>query len=99
MGQNGVWGHGQLTPPAFEVPVLVRSFHQRLPEGTKRLPKHLPHFNLVLYLARELGWEANKSFDVLPNDYVVYGNDIDGFAGKAKILFKEDGTYTHHVEL
>jgi len=28
---------------------------------------------------------------------VIYGNDIDGFAGKAEILFKPDNTYDFKV--
>lgn len=98
LGQEGRWGHGQLTAAAFEVPVLVRSFGQTLPVKTKSLPKHLPHFNLIIYLARELGWKANQEPDALPKDYVIYGNDIDGFAGKTSVRFNDDGSYAHKVE-
>lgn len=97
LGQDGRWGHGQLIAPAFEVPVLVRSFHHALPDGTKKLPKHLPHFNLVLFLARELGWKANQDPTALPKDYVIYGNDIDGFAGKIDVSFLKDGKYEFKV--
>lgn len=93
LGENGHWGHGSLVPTSFEIPVLMLSFNKDLPEGT--LPKYATHYNLSLLLAQELGYNANQSPYKLVEDYVVYGNDIDGFAGKLNIKFQPDGTYQH----
>jgi hypothetical protein len=40
---------------------------------------------------------ANQPFLVLPKDYEIYGNDIDGFAGKASLIFQEDGQYYYKI--
>lgn len=97
MGQEGKWGHGQLTRPAFEIPFIVMSFKKNLPEDVKKIPKYATHYNSTLLLMRELGFKPSHDFLALPKDYVIYGNDIDGFAGKAEILFKPDNTYDFKV--
>ncbi|HXH73837.1 MAG TPA: sulfatase-like hydrolase/transferase [Bacteriovoracaceae bacterium] len=91
LGDNGRWGHGFVEPVSFEVPIIIKSFNQALPANTKKLPKFLTHFNLGLYITKELGYELNQKPEILPLDYEVYGNDIDGFAGKAAIKFNEKG--------
>lgn len=93
LGQNGVWGHGMLNRSSFEVPVIVISYLSELPPKTRLLPRNLTHYNLSLYLAEQLGYKLNQDSTKLVNDYVIFGNDIDGFAGKAEILFKSDNTY------
>ena len=97
MGQDGRWGHGQLIRPAFEIPFMVQSFNHDLPAQTRMMPKYLPHYNISLYLAGVIGFAANQDFTQPVKDYVIFGNDIDGFAGKAKILFNPDGTYDFKV--
>jgi glucan phosphoethanolaminetransferase (alkaline phosphatase superfamily) len=97
MGQEGKWGHGQLIRPAFEIPFIIKSFQKDLPEDIKRIPKHFTHYNTTLLLIRELGFKPNHSIHILPKDYMIYGNDIDGFAGKAEISFKSDNTYDFKV--
>jgi glucan phosphoethanolaminetransferase (alkaline phosphatase superfamily) len=93
LGVNGRWGHGFLAPAAFEVPLLIQSFHQDLPRRTKELFRFMPHYNLALYTTQALGWETNQSPFTMMNDYVIFGNDIDGFAGKANIKFGILGDY------
>jgi glucan phosphoethanolaminetransferase (alkaline phosphatase superfamily) len=97
LGVNGKWGHGFLAPAAFEVPLLIQSFHQDLPRRTKELFRFMPHYNLALYTTQALGWETNQSPFTMMNDYVIFGNDIDGFAGKANIKFGLLGDYEFKV--
>lgn len=97
MGQDGRWGHGQLIKPAFEIPLMIKTFNQDLPSRTRKLPKYLPHYNISLYLADIIGYSANQDFTKPVKDYVIFGNDIDGFAGKAAISFNPDGTYDFKV--
>lgn len=97
MGQDGRWGHGQLIRPAFEIPLLIKSFHRELPPRTRMIPKYLPHYNISLYLADVLGYSANQDFTKPVDNYVIFGNDIDGFAGKANVSFNPDGTYDFKV--
>lgn len=90
LGENNRYGHGFLQPHAFEIPILMMSFNQDLPKRVNDLPKFLPQYNLSLFLAQQIGWKTNQSpFDVL-KDFVIYGNDIDGFAGKADVTFEKD---------
>lgn len=97
LGQDGRWGHGQLIRPAFEIPLLIHSFNGELPPRTRMIPKYLPHYNISLYLAEVIGYAANQDFTEPVKDYVIFGNDIDGFAGKASISFGPDGTYDFKV--
>lgn len=97
LGEEGKWGHGSLIRSSFEVPVLFFSFNQDLPPETRMIPKNIPHYNLSLYLANELGFKPNQNILKPAHDYVIFGNDIDGFAGKATILFNPDGTYDFKV--
>jgi glucan phosphoethanolaminetransferase (alkaline phosphatase superfamily) len=93
LGQEGFWGHGQLLRATFEIPILIFSYNKSLTPETRSFPKFVPHFNISLYLASELGFRPSVDYKSLPNDYVIFGSDIDGFAGKADISFKPDGTY------
>ena len=93
LGVKGRWGHGFLAPVAFEVPLLIQSFHQELPQRTRELFRFMPHYNLALYTTQALGWETNQSPFTMMKDYVIFGNDIDGFAGKANIKFGTLGDY------
>ena len=97
LGENGHWGHGALIRSSFEVPIMAMSFNADLPVEFKNLPKFIPHYNISLLLAKELGFEPNQNPLVPVKDYVIFGNDIDGFAGKAEILFKPDSTYDFKV--
>lgn len=97
LGQEGHWGHGRLNKYSFEVPVLIMSFNKNLPDNSKLIPKYVPHFNLALFMANELGFSPNHSFLEPPQDYEIFGNDIDGFAGRAKISFGTDNTYDFKV--
>jgi glucan phosphoethanolaminetransferase (alkaline phosphatase superfamily) len=99
LGQAGLWGHGRLDRPSFEVPILIWGHHQGLNPSTQKIPHYVPHYNATLYLAEELGYKPDQNFWILPNDYTIYGNDIDGFAGKAHILFQTSGTYNFKVSL
>lgn len=91
LGEDGHWGHGRLVPTSYEIPVMLMSFNKNLPEGN--IPKYITHYNLSLLLAQELGFDSNQPPLTQINDYVIFGNDIDGFAGKLEVKFKPDGTY------
>lgn len=91
LGEDGHWGHGRLVRTSFEIPVMLMSFNKDLPGGT--IPKYVTHYNLSLLLAQELGFKSNQSPLTLVQDYVIFGNDIDGFAGKLDVKFNPDGTY------
>lgn len=87
LGENSLWGHGFLNKMTYEIPMLIQSFNEDLPNGTKQLPVNLPQYNLGLYLLNQLGLETNQKATSIPTDFSIYGNDIDGFAGKAVIEF------------
>ncbi len=87
LGKKGKWGHGFLNRSSFEVPVLIQSFHQNLPSSIKKLPANLPHYNVALFLAEEMGLRFNQSSTTQLKEYIILGNDIDGFAGHARIEF------------
>lgn len=97
-GQNGQWGHGFLGRTSFEVPLIIRSYAQELPKKTHELPKYLPHYNVGLYLAGQLGINFNHDPLQLPQDYEIYGNDIDGFAGAATIHYNDQNNYDFTVK-
>ena len=97
MGQDGRWGHGQLIRPAFEIPLMIKTFNQDLPPRTRMIPKYIPHYNISLFLADTIGYSSNQDFSVPVENYVIFGNDIDGFAGQAAISFNPDGTYDFKV--
>jgi glucan phosphoethanolaminetransferase (alkaline phosphatase superfamily) len=97
LGEDGKWGHGQLFRSAFEVPVIIMSYNKDLPADLRLIPKFIPHFNISVLIARELGFRPSIEVNSLPKDYVIFGNDIDGFAGKAKLLFSPDSTYDFKV--
>lgn len=99
LGENGHWGHGSLARTSFEVPLLVMTINGEIPEEVKALPKNATHYNIALVLAKELGYALNQDSSKLVKDYVIYGNDIDGFAGQALLQFKEDGNYDFKVQL
>jgi glucan phosphoethanolaminetransferase (alkaline phosphatase superfamily) len=93
LGQDGKWGHGQLITTAFETPLIIQSFNQDLPPETRLIPKFIPHYNVSLYLLKAIGNVPSQDVIKPVKDFVIFGNDIDGFAGKAEISFKPDGTY------
>lgn len=94
LGQEGLWGHGLLHRYAFEIPVIIQSFGAPLPEKTRSLPRYHTHFNLSLFLAEEMGYRPSMPVETLPQDFVILGNDIDGFAGTLKVNFTESGYET-----
>jgi glucan phosphoethanolaminetransferase (alkaline phosphatase superfamily) len=97
LGIDGEWGHGRLARPSFEIPVLIHSYNQELPAEVRSLPKYLTHYNLALFIAQELGHELNQRPSDIIKDYMIYGNDIDGFAGKAEISFEGEDFYNFKV--
>lgn len=90
LGQDGVWGHGMLAKTSIEVPLMIMSFNKPLSSEVKKLPKYVPHYNVALVLAKEMGFKLNQDPLEFPKNYVVYGNDIDGFAGTGEITFTDD---------
>jgi glucan phosphoethanolaminetransferase (alkaline phosphatase superfamily) len=97
-GRNQKFGHGFLAPSSFEIPFFFFSFNQHLPEKTKELPKFLPQYNFSLYLIEQMGWKTNHRPHEPIDDFMIFGNDIDGFAGKMKIKFSSPGEYVYTPE-
>lgn len=93
LGVENRWGHGFLRPAAFEIPILIHSYNRPLPDFTRELPKNMPQYNLSLYIATQIGYKANQDFKTPIQDFIIFGNDIDGFAGKAEIKFAPDNSY------
>ena len=99
LGENGKWGHGQLIPRAFEVPLMITTYNRDLPPATRNLPPFLTQYNASLYLVQQLGYESNQPPEKYPDDFEIFGNDIDGFAGKVKITYPENGRYEMQLKL
>ena len=97
VGRGGRWGHGFLGKYAFEVPMIIQTFNQDLPKRTFELPKHLTHYNLALFTTNQMGWQTNQNPYTVMQDFVIYGNDIDGFAGKAQVKFLPNQDYEINV--
>lgn len=97
MGQGGLWGHGQLHRLSFEVPIIIQSYNSPLPNSVSMFPKFLTHYNLALFITQAMGLEANQKLHLIPSDFTIYGNDLDGFGGEAKILFQPNQTYDFEV--
>lgn len=89
LGEDGHWGHGALHRSAYEVPVIIESFNAPLPAEVKTLPKYLTHYNLSLFLADQMGYQVSQPIERLPQDFMILGNDIDGFAGALKVNFSD----------
>ncbi len=96
-GKDNRFGHGFLAPSSFEIPMMFLSFNQSLPELTQSLPTNLPQYSFSLYLVQQLGYTTNQGPLSTMTDYVIFGNDIDGFAGKAQIKFGINNSYTFKV--
>ena len=89
LGEGQRWGHGFLQPRSFEIPILIQAFGNELPVKNGDFKNFLPQYNLSLFIAKQIGWSANQDPSTPVKDFVIYGNDIDGFAGKAEITFDE----------
>lgn len=98
VGKKGRWGHGFLEAEAFEIPVIIRSYRKSLDAFLPHRPPLLTQYNVGLIIASELGYDLNQSPEKLPDDFEIYGNDIDGFAGRAKVEFHEPGKYKYSVK-
>jgi len=96
LGENGKWGHGFFDHQVFEVPLIIRSFNQDLPEI--KLPRFSSQINVISYLAAELGYTSSHNPENHTHDFVIFGNDIDGLAGKAMIEYQTDGSYKYRVD-
>ncbi|WPU65804.1 phosphoethanolamine transferase [Peredibacter starrii] len=99
LGEGGNWGHGALIPASWEVPFLAMSFNAELPAEMKTVQKNVTHYNLSLLLSKELGYAINQDAIKPVENYVIFGNDIDGFAGQVEVQFKDDGLYDFKVKL
>ncbi|MFL5785239.1 MAG: sulfatase-like hydrolase/transferase [Bacteriovoracaceae bacterium] len=98
VGKKGRWGHGFLDTEAFEIPIIVRSYGKSLAGFLHKRPPLLTQYNVGLLIAAELGYELNQSPEKLPQDFEIYGNDIDGFAGRALVTFEDEKKYIFKVK-
>ena len=99
LGENGSYGHGFLNALTFEVPFMVKSFGQELPLKLSTFPKITTHYSIGLFLLEEMGLSLNQASNSLINDYEIYGNDIDGFAGKAVLKSYYPEGYEAEIKL
>lgn len=97
VGKKGRWGHGFLEAEAFEIPVIFRSYRKPLDAFLPHRPPLLTQYNVGLIVASELGYDLNQTPEKLPDDFEIYGNDIDGFAGRATVEFQGPAEYTFQV--
>lgn len=98
VGKKGRWGHGFLDREAFEIPVILRSYGRNLSAIFPKRPQLLTQFNVGLMVGSELGYDFNQLPEKLPSDYEIYGNDIDGFAGRARVKFLDEKNYSFAVK-
>lgn len=98
VGKKGRWGHGFLESEAFEIPVIIRSYRRGFSAFFHKEQPYITQYNVGLFIASELGYDLNQSPDKLPADYEIYGNDIDGFAGRASVIFDDQGRYQFIVK-
>ena len=98
VGKNGRWGHGFLEAEAFEIPIIIRSYRKPLDAFLPHRPPLLTQYNVGLMIASEIGYDLNQTPEKLPEDYEIYGNDIDGFAGRAKVKFIGSEKYEYSVK-
>lgn len=93
IGENNRWGHGFLVPESYEIPMLISSVNKALPQALKNLPPVLTQYGLGLFMTEQLGLIANQKSSEQVKDFMIYGNDIDGFAGSATLSFPQAGKY------
>jgi glucan phosphoethanolaminetransferase (alkaline phosphatase superfamily) len=98
LGKNKKFGHGFLATTSFEIPMLFFSYNKNIPEEVKTFPNYMTQFNFSIFLLNQLGHETSFKSHQLPDDYEILGNDIDGFAGKAKIKFDHSKRYLFEIE-
>ena len=87
LGEEGVWGHASLKRPSVEIPFLVYT-HQadELKERLSSFQENPTHLDISLFISQLLG---HKALIKDPNyTYIIYGNDMDGFAGYAEAIFE-----------
>jgi glucan phosphoethanolaminetransferase (alkaline phosphatase superfamily) len=89
LGENGVWGHGQLKQESLDIPIILYS-HKYNQDLLNQLPVVPTHFNLSLLMSKMMGFDFNFTPGQQFEEYEVLGNDIDGFAGRVKLIYKND---------
>lgn len=86
LGEEGVWGHGPLLYPSYVIPFLVygENAHE-LARKSFDGNSFLTNFNISLFVYQLMGIETSIRPNEIVPDFQVYGNDLDGFAGKIKV--------------
>lgn len=99
LGENGVWGHGHLSPEDLEIPFMFTMFNGTDDDFTNRLrEKDRPcAHDVALWVAEKLGWKVDVTGEDL-NVCQVNGRDTMGRAGVLKIIKKSDGTTDFKLE-
>lgn len=89
LGETGYWGHGMLKRPAFEIPLLFYThLDNELNTEIQKLQLNPTHFNMSLMITYALGYKANRDITKTPSNYIILGNDMDGFAGYLELNFE-----------
>jgi glucan phosphoethanolaminetransferase (alkaline phosphatase superfamily) len=89
VGQDNIWGHGMLKKISMDIPVIGYSQNKDFKIKLDQLGEIPTHLNLTLLLSNLLGYKTSIPFNSRVN-YRVLGNDLNGFAGWADIIPKED---------
>lgn len=99
LGENGVWGHGHLSPENLEIPFMFTMFNGTDDAFTARLrEKNRPcAHDVSLWVAEKLGWKVEVTGEDL-NVCQVNGRDTMGRAGVLKIIKNNDGTTDFKLE-
>jgi len=79
-----------LQKPAFDIPILFYTHvDTTLKNKIKNLQESPTHLNISLLIANALGYEANIDILKTPENYIILGNDMDGFAGYLELNIKD----------
>ncbi|MBY0518518.1 MAG: phosphoethanolamine transferase [Bacteriovoracaceae bacterium] len=95
LGEMGVWGHGALKEPSYLIPFLMmtRNAKEIMKQHFAGL-KNITAFNIEMFLLKMLGYKTSIQSNQEVLDFQIYGNDIDGLAGK-KELTSSEAPYAH----
>jgi glucan phosphoethanolaminetransferase (alkaline phosphatase superfamily) len=95
LGEMGAWGHGALKQPSYLIPLLMMTQNAKdiMKKNFDGL-KNITAFNVDLFILNILGFKTSISSNQEILDFQIYGNDIDGLAGK-KDLTSSEAPYAH----
>lgn len=84
VGEKGFFGHAKLNIESYIVPFMIYSNR----DFEVDFPNKITHLNVSLFLAELMGLRPSTPSSTQIENYVIYGNDIDGFMGKVELDLK-----------